>query len=132
MSRLSSFNVHTDYADTTQIVPFLQKETDVILTVLNAVMDGTSCYPHLNTFTCALLNPKCGADNHRLPPCRRLCIGYFSQSTLICRFDDFAVLLVVLDTFCPSKKPRLMATIGLIFYYFKCRQHQSRRQKSWL
>lgn len=55
----------------------LQDETNAIITVVNAVYDGTGCYPHLNTFTCALLNPKCGTDKHRLPPCRSMCEGKF-------------------------------------------------------
>ena len=76
-------------------VNMLQDETNAILTVVNAVWDGTGCYPHLNTFTCALLNPKCGADNHRLPPCRRMCEGEFTEPYLIWWFWSARHILFV-------------------------------------
>jgi len=59
-----------------------QDETNAIITVVNAVYDGTGCYPHLNTFTCALLNPKCGTDKHRLPPCRSMCEAALSNCAI--------------------------------------------------
>lgn len=53
-----------------------------MVTIINAIMASTSCYDHLNTFSCALLAPKCGENNSRIPPCRNMCRGMDCQRNL--------------------------------------------------